>query len=177
MPEPLLIQTTLTSSTAVVRRSIIRAEKWKEKKNGLPCWTFHLHQSTTHTPARHDAVESQSNSLIWKKTIFPILPCTHNRLQRCENEPWCPYSPYGFLLAPQCKLLRRRHEWVWMGRWVVCRGKGLSWELGFLRQGSQPEVLRVSNEQCSAPWDNNESRAVLKINKLLELSVVSFIEK
>lgn len=38
-------------------------------------------------------------------------------------------------------------------------------------QGSQPEVLRVSNEQCSAPWDNNESRAVLKINNLLELSI------
>lgn len=28
----------------------------------------------------------------------------------------------------------------------------------------------MSNEQCSAPWENSESRAVLKINKLLELS-------
>lgn len=44
------------------------------------------------------------------------------------------------------------------------------WEGPVARAGvSQPEVLRVSNEQCSAPWDNNESRAVLKINKLLEL--------
>lgn len=56
-------------------------------------------------------------------------------------------------------------------------GKACCESWGFLRQGSQPEVLRVSNEQRSAPWDNNKSRAVLKINKLLELSVVSFIEK
>lgn len=67
------------------------------------------------------------------------------------------------------------YEW---GAGLCAVGRaGLLRELGFLRQGSQPEVLRVSNEQHSAPWDNNESRAVRKINKLLELSVVSFIEK
>ncbi|TNN73662.1 hypothetical protein EYF80_016042 [Liparis tanakae] len=39
-------------------------------------------------------------------------------------------------------------------------GKGLLREPELLRQGSQPEVLRVSNEQHSAPWDNNMKSCV-----------------
>lgn len=73
------------------------------------------------------------------------------------------YSLAARPLFPPRKLFRCK-GWA-------CAGKGLLRELGLLRRGSQPEVLRVSNELCSAPWDNNESRAVLKINKLLELSI------
>lgn len=55
----------------------------------------------------------------------------------------------------------------WMQPWVVC------YEACCESRASQPEVLRASNEERSAPWDNNERRAVLKINNPLELSIVS----
>lgn len=95
-----------------------------------------------------------------------------------ETEPPCLHP-----FAAACRFLRGSYSAVKAGVGLnaalacVHWGRGLLWELGFLRQRSQPEVLCVSNEECSAPWDNNEGRAVLKINKLLELSIAAFIEK
>lgn len=48
---------------------------------------------------------------------------------------WASFALIPHMLPPQWKLLRCRHEWVWMGRWAVCCGKGLLWELGFSQIG------------------------------------------
>lgn len=114
-----------------------------------------------------------------KKILFPMFPCTHTidfKVVRLSLDALIP-------CMVSCYPLSGSYWDVGMNGYrmngalgcAVGRACCESW--GFLRQGSQPEVLHVSNEQCSAPWDNNESRAVLKINKPLELSVVSFIEK
>lgn len=117
-------------------------------------------------PPPRDTLES---SHLQKKHSITFAP--HVNDPKYDNEPLRLYS-----LVAARYFRRRSYSDVKAGAGLnagsgVCVGKGLLRELGLLRQGSQPEVLRVSNEQCSAPWDNKESRAVLKINKLLELSI------
>lgn len=131
-------------------------------------WTLHL---------LHLLLMTEWNPPISKRSV----PSPLHHMQKdpkYENEPPCLHP-----LAAACCFLRGSYSAVKAGVGLnaalacVHWGRGLLWELGFLRQRSQPEVLCVSNEECSAPWDNNEGRAVLKINKLLELSIAAFIEK
>lgn len=87
-----------------------------------PCWRdpFHLHQCTTN-PAQRDSVESH----LEKRRIPP--PHTHTDTQKTSKDV-PPYALISHMV--EMKLLRCRHEWIWMRVcWVVCAvGRGLLWE-------------------------------------------------